>query len=198
MSSKIEKLIKLAVIVLSLVLLGTAVPKFLPDYAHEWALQISGGTMFPHQGQGFSLAENTLVLKMDEEAFDILEAACLHWMSNTYYLAYAGLGVLGVTSEGFLALTRWNIRNSFCIREELKAEKTSLEQKEQEIIQSVESLARRDEEISLLVEERDSLQSELTKVSMWQRSHEILKTLQAGLASLQQPVTEEVSVTEQT
>lgn len=189
----IEKIVKLGMLVFSLILLGTVVPKMLPNYAYEWALSLSGGTMFPHQGQGFSLAENTLVLKLDEEAFLVLEAACLQWIQATYHLAYAGLVALGIISEGFLALTRWNIRNSSCIREELKAEKISSAQKEQEIEQSVEALARRDEKIISLSNERDNLKSEIEKVSLWQRSHEILANLQAGLASLQQPATEEVA-----
>jgi len=189
----IEKIAKLVLVIISLVLLGTVVPTFfLPDYAHSWALSLSGGTMFPHQGQGFSLAENTLVLKLDEEAFLVLEAACLHWIHTAYHLAYAGLILLGIVSEGFLALTRWNLRKAkeFC-REVSRQEKEILEKK-QEIEQSVEALARRDEKIVALSNERDNRKSEIEKVYLWRRSHEILANLQAGLASLQQPAAEEV------
>lgn len=188
----IEKIAKLVLVIISLVLLGTVVPKFLPDYAHEWALSLSGGTMFPHQGQGFSLAENTLVLKLDEEAFLVLEAACLHWIHTAYHLAYAGLILLGIVSEGFLALTRWNLRKAkeFC-REVSRQEKEILE-KDQEIQQTIESLGRRDEKIISLSNELDNLHNEIEKVSLWRRSHEILANLQAGLASLQ-PATEEAS-----
>ena len=195
MSINIEKIVKLALVVISLVLLGTVVRSLLPNFAHDWAIEICGGTMFPHQGQGFSLAENTLVLKMDEEAFSILEAACLHWIHTAYYLTYAGLLLCGVVSEGFLALTRWNIKQSVALLKEIKQEKESLQTKDQELQQSIESLDRREKEIILLSNERDNLESELKKVALWQRSHEILASLQAGLASLQQPVTE-ASVTE--